>query len=121
MTCLEGTRRESPEGTSGVRGNSVMTGLTVMRGISEMTEDTMLHARLRATVSVSGLRCLLSARASLLQLAAEDGEHLHQRSGKDWLALAQEEDTTTSLRPGTVAHRAVASLPVESAHLRRVV
>lgn len=98
-----------------------MTGPTVMRGSSETTGDTMLHARLPATVSARGLRCLSSERVSLLPLAAEDGEHPHQLSGKDWPALAPEEDTTTSPRPGTVAHRAVASLLAESAHLRLVV
>jgi hypothetical protein len=30
----------------------------VMRGNSETTEDTLLHARLRATVREKGLRCL---------------------------------------------------------------
>lgn len=121
MTCSEETRKESLEGILGVRGNFVMTGPTVTRGNSETTEDTMLHARLRATVSVRGLRCLSSARARPLPLAAEDVGRLHQRSGKDWLALAQEEDMTISLRLATRAHRAVASLLAESAHLRLVV
>ena len=86
-----------------------------------MTEDTMLLARLRATASVRGLHSLSSARASPLPLAAEDAGRLRPRNGKDWLALAQEEDMMTSLRLATVAHHAVDSLLAESAHLWLVV
>jgi hypothetical protein len=93
-----------------------MTGRTVMRGNSEMTEDTPLRARLHATVRERGLRCLSSAHVSLLQLVAEDAGHLRQQSERDSLALLREEDTKNSLRLVTAAHRAVVFLLGESAH-----
>jgi hypothetical protein len=80
-----------------------------------MTEDTLLLARLRATVRGSAPRCLSSARVSLLRLAAEDVGRLRRLSVRDWLARLQEADTMTSRLLATVAHRAAAdSLLVES-------
>jgi hypothetical protein len=115
MTCSEGTRKESPEGTPEVTESSVMTGHTAMRGISGMIGDTMLHARLRATAREKGPHCLSSAYVSLLRLVVEDVGHLHQRSGRDWRARLQEEDTMTSHLPVLVARHVVDSLPVGSA------
>jgi hypothetical protein len=93
-----------------------MTGLTVMRGISEMTEDTLLRARLHATVREKGLRCLSSAHVSLPQSVAEDAGHLRQQSERDSLALLREEDTKNFLRLVTAVPRVVVSLLVESVH-----
>jgi hypothetical protein len=98
-----------------VTGNSATTGPTVTRGSSEMTEDTLLLARLRATAKESALRCPSSARVSLLRLAAEDVGRLRRLSVRDWLARLQEADTMTSRLLATVAHRAAAdSLLVEN-------
>lgn len=115
MICSEETRKESPEGTLGVRGNSATTGLTVMRGNSEMTEDTLLRARLLATVREKGRLSLSSVHASPRRSAAEDVGHLRQPSVRDWLAQLQEEDMKSSLRLGLVAHHVVDFRPVESA------
>jgi hypothetical protein len=97
-----------------VRGNSATTGPTVTRGSSEMTEDTLLLARLRATARESALLCLSSARASLLRLAAEDVGRLRRLSVRDWLARLPEEDTMISRLLAMAAHRAADSLLAES-------
>jgi len=115
MIYSEETQKESLVGTLGVRENSATTGRTVMRGNSEMTEDTLLLARLRATVRGNDLPCLSSARARPRRLGAEDVGLLHQQNARDWLARVQEADTMTSLRLGLVARLAVVSLPEESA------
>jgi hypothetical protein len=81
-----------------------------------MTEDTLLHARLLATVRGKGLLSLSSAHANPRRLAAEDVGLLRQQNARDWLARLHEADTMTSLRPGLVVRLAVVSLHAESAH-----
>lgn len=90
------------------------TGLTATRGTSEMTEDTLPLARLRATVRESALHCLSSARVSLLPSAAEDVGRLHRPSVRDWLAQLPEADMMISRLLATVAHRAADFLLGES-------
>lgn len=81
-----------------------------------MTEDTLLRARLRATVREKGLRYLSSARASLLRSVAGDAGHLRQPNARDWPARLLEEDTKSSLHLVPAARRVVVSLPAESVH-----
>jgi hypothetical protein len=104
-----------------VTENSATTGPTVTRGSSEMTEDTFRLAHPHATARESALRCLSSARVSLLRLAAEDVGRLRRLSVRDWLARLTEADTMTSLLLATVAHRAADFHLAESVRLSTVV